>query len=220
MGFCLFNNIALAAYHALEVKGLQRIMILDWDAHHGNATEHMFYEDPRVLFVSWHQYPNWPGTGAIEDMGTGKGTGYNVNIPLPVNYGDNAYLQTFKELVIPLAANFKPQLLLVSAGYDAHFNDPLTHMGLTAKGFAELVGQVITLASQLTSRKVGFLLEGGYHLEALAWSVYATLMTLAQEQIPSFQEPTYSNLPPQIEEKQLKSIIERIQKVQPLLQGT
>jgi acetoin utilization deacetylase AcuC-like enzyme len=218
MGFCLFNNIALAARRALE-QGLQRVLILDWDAHHGNATEHMFYKDPRVLTVSWHQTPNWPGTGAMEDMGNGPGYGTNVNLPMPKGYGNTEYLRTFQEIIVPLADAYKPELILVSAGYDAHLADLLTDMGLTAGGFSALTEEVMKLAERWTKGKAGFILEGGYNVSALAASVEGTLQTLVQEQIVIPEEPflplNINNNPDKVTQ-----MIDKIKMIQPLLNGS
>lgn len=217
MGFCLFNNIALAARRALE-QGVKRILILDWDAHHGNATEHMFYQEPRVLFISWHQFPSWPGTGAMEALGAGAGYGTNVNIPMPLKYGDREYLRTFAELVIPLADAYKPELILVSAGYDAHHADLITDMGLTASGYAQLTEEVMKLAHRWTGGKVGFVLEGGYHLTALAACVEGTLDTLLQEQSVVPEEP-FTPLALEYDPQILTELIEKIRLIQPLLNG-
>lgn len=187
MGFCFFNNIALAALYALEHLGLKRVAILDWDAHHGNGTEYLFYRDPRVFFVSWHQDPNWPGSGKIEDMGEGPGWGYNLNIPLPLHCGETAFLSSFQALVAPALTAFAPQVILVSAGYDAHFADPLTQMGMTATGFARMTETVMQSAEDLNCQ-VGFFLEGGYHPQALANSVAATLKTLLHQEAHTFPE--------------------------------
>lgn len=216
MGFCFFNNVALAALYALEQGGLERVAILDWDAHHGNGTEHMFYRDPRVLFVSWHQDPNWPGTGRIEDIGAGPGHGYNLNIPLPLGSGDAAFLRTYQVLVEPVLRRFRPQLILISAGYDAHHADTLTHMGLTASGFGQLTEAVMKTAEGDARGKVGFLLEGGYHIQALANSVTSTLETLLEQQAQPFAEQL--GAPPVAELESLQPLIEQIQTLQPLLQ--
>lgn len=188
MGFCFFNNIALAALYALEQLGLQRIAILDWDAHHGNGTEHIFYQDPRVLTVSWHQDPNWPGTGAWQDQGEGAGSGYSLNVPLPIGSGLQAFTLTWQQVVLPALKRFAPQLLLVAAGYDAHHGDRLTDMGMTATGFAHLTEQIMQGAEQLGNLPVGFVLEGGYNLEGLSNSVSATLLTLLHQEARPFSE--------------------------------
>lgn len=217
MGFCFFNNVAVAALYALEQLGLERVAILDWDAHHGNGTEHMFYRDPRVLFVSWHQDPNWPGTGHLEDIGEGPGKGYNLNIPLPVGYGDAAFMRTYQALVSPALRRFQPQLILVSAGYDAHHADILTQMGLTATGFASLTEAVMADATRLCRGKAGFLLEGGYHVQALANSVAATVDTLLAMQARPFAESL--GRAPEVDTLALDTLIARIQAIQPLLQS-
>lgn len=180
MGFCLFNNIAIAAAYALEHLGLERIVIIDFDVHHGNGTEATFYHDPRVLYVSTHQYPFYPGTGAAEDTGAGDAMGTNVNLPLPAGCGDKEYLRVFNEVAKPVVGRFHPQLILVSAGYDAHWADPLAQMQLSIGGFAEIVRLVGNLASQNSLGTV-WALEGGYHLGALASAVEATLRVLMGE---------------------------------------
>lgn len=215
MGFCFFNNIALAALHGIEQHQLTRIAILDWDAHHGNGAEAIFYNDPRVYTLSWHQDPNWPGTGPIEATGAGPGKGFNLNIPLPKGSGRTAFLETFQALVAPVLRDYGPQLILVAAGYDAHHADTLTEMGMDASDFAELTAAILSLSHEINC-KTGFLLEGGYHLEALSNSVTATLMTLLHQEAKPFKESflTQSRHP----EPSVTSLITKIQAQHPYFQ--
>ena len=171
-GFCLFNNTALAARHALEAHGMRRVFILDWDVHHGNGTQEIFYEDPAVVFCSLHQEAWYPGTGALEETGEGPGEGTTINIPLPAGVGDGGYQHLFEEVVLPLLRAVAPSLIIVSAGYDAHHDDPLGGMMLTAGGFGRLAALVRETAG---STPIVALLEGGYDLDALAHSVASTL---------------------------------------------
>jgi acetoin utilization deacetylase AcuC-like enzyme len=177
-GFCLFNNIAIATRYALSKYKLERILIIDFDVHHGNGTQDAFYDDPGVLYISVHQYPHYPGTGSVDETGSGQGRGTTINIPLPAGCGDSEYLRVFREIIIPAAGRFKPQLILVSAGYDAHWADELAMMGLTITGFARLVRIIRGLADKLCSGRLVFSLEGGYNLGALASSVKATFDVL------------------------------------------
>ncbi|HEY2770208.1 MAG TPA: histone deacetylase [Solirubrobacteraceae bacterium] len=184
MGFCLFNNIAIATQHALDSHGLQRVMILDWDVHHGNGTNDIFYTSDRVLFVSMHQSPLYPGTGAAQDEGSGPGTGYTVNLPVPPGSGDAVYLSLVDHVVVPLAQGFSPQLVLISAGYDAHAEDPLASCLLSDDGFAGMTGSM-RAASESLGVPFGLVLEGGYALGALARSVAATLEQLVAPSSPA-----------------------------------
>ncbi len=178
MGFCLFNNIAIAARHAEKAKGLQRILIIDWDVHHGNGTQDLFYKDPGICFVSFHQYPCWPpGSGWYTDDGEGEGKGYNINIPLPAGTGDRGYLEAWDTILAPIAMEYKPQLILVSAGYDAHQADPLADQRLSTAGFANLSLRLDDLATKCQA-KVACFLEGGYNVDALSHSVLATIQVL------------------------------------------
>ena len=174
MGFCLLNNVAVSAA-ALADRG-ERVCILDWDAHHGNGTQDIFYEDPRVLYVSWHQWPLYPGTGRLDETGEGAGSGTTCNLPLPPGATGDVYLAAFDEVVGPLVERFAPTWVLVSAGYDAHRADPLTGLALSAGDFADLTARVAALAP-VPGRLVCFL-EGGYDLDALRRSVAATVGVL------------------------------------------
>ncbi|MFH1002833.1 MAG: histone deacetylase [Chloroflexota bacterium] len=178
MGFCLFNNVAVAARHALAEYNLERLVIVDFDLHHGNGTQEAFYDDPRVLYISVHQFPHYPGTGRVEETGRGKGEGSTINIPLPAGCGDAEYAAVFEQVVLPLARRFAPRLVLVSAGYDAHQADPLGDMRLSTAGFAGMVAGLRELAGECCGGGLVLSLEGGYHLAALAASVGATLAVL------------------------------------------
>jgi len=183
MGFCLFNNIAITAKDALSKYGLERLAIIDFDVHHGNGTQDAFYADPRVLYVSTHQSPLFPGTGHIEETGSGPAKGTNINIPLPPGCGDAEFKQAFEQVVAPAIERFRPQLLLVSAGYDAHWADTISQMQLSVNGFADIVGIIKRLASELCSNRLVFMLEGGYNLRALAASIQATFEVLLEKEL-------------------------------------
>jgi acetoin utilization deacetylase AcuC-like enzyme len=176
MGFCLFNNVAVAAAAARRA-GRERVMIVDWDVHHGNGTQAIFWRDPSVLFVSMHQEYWYPGTGEIEEVGEGPGEGHTVNVPLPAGTGDGGYMDVFTEIVLPLFSVFHPDMLVVSAGYDAHESDPLGGMVLTSAGFGRLA-RVLDGAARATGTPLVAVLEGGYDLPALGASVVATLEAL------------------------------------------
>ena len=178
MGFCLFNNIAVAAEYAKRNYKLERVLIADFDVHHGNGTQEIFYSDPKVLYFSTHQYPWYPGSGSIYEDGSGEGKGFTVNVPLPAYCGDNELLRAYKEILVPVAKRFQPQLILVSAGYDPHWADQLSLMQLTVAGFAGIVSIIKELADELCQGKLLLSLEGGYHLEALSHSIKATLEIL------------------------------------------
>lgn len=171
MGFCLFNTAAIGARYLQQVHGARRVAVVDWDVHHGNGSQDAFYDDPSVLFLSTHQYPYYPGTGAAQDTGSGKGEGYTVNVPLPAGCGDAEYLAVFRDVVVPAIEGFEPDWLLVSAGFDCHRDDPLASMTVTEQGFGVMAGALLELARQQTGGRIAFLLEGGYDLAALRNSV-------------------------------------------------
>lgn len=178
MGFCLFNNVALAARYAMNRHGMTRIAIVDWDIHHGNGTQNSFYEDPRVLFISTHQFPHYPGSGGIREVGFGPGEGYTVNVPMAAGAGDDEYLTVFHTLVAPVLRAYRPELILVSAGFDAHYKDPLGGMSITDDGYGQMAQILMHLAAELCTGRLVMTLEGGYDLGALRNSVQRVLSCL------------------------------------------
>lgn len=178
MGFCLFNNVAVAARHATEHHGLSRVAIVDWDVHHGNGTQAIFLDDPGVLFVSLHQHPHFPGGGLASERGTGRGEGYTVNVPLPAGSDESVYLQSFDEIVIPALEAYQPELLLISAGYDAHRADPLADMLLDTGSFGLMATRLNDVAGRWCEGRLVLVLEGGYNLQALGDSAVATIRAL------------------------------------------
>jgi acetoin utilization deacetylase AcuC-like enzyme len=187
MGFCLFNNVAVAAQHAIGVRGLERVMIFDWDVHHGNGTNDIFAARSDVLFVSIHEWPLYPGTGPANDHGAEPAPGYTVNLPVPSGSGDELYVSLTQHLVVPLARAFEPQLVLLSAGFDAHRDDPLATCRVTESGFAAMAASMRQACAEL-GVPLGAVLEGGYALDPLARSVAATLEALTSSQEPESVE--------------------------------
>jgi acetoin utilization deacetylase AcuC-like enzyme len=179
MGFCIFNNIAIGASYARSQHGLERVLICDWDLHHGNGTQKTFYADPHVLYFSTHQYPYYPGTGHYTEIGEGAGRGYTVNCPLSPGYGDADYANILRHCLRPIALAYQPQLILVSAGFDIYHQDPLGGMAVTEEGFARLIDIIIDLAQTVCEGRLVCTLEGGYHLEGQARSVTEVVKRMA-----------------------------------------
>ncbi len=180
MGFCLYNNAAVAAAHALA-RGLERVVVIDYDVHHGNGVQWIFYDDPRVLYVSTHQYPFYPGTGAASDVGRGAGVGATVNIPLEAGGGDADFDLVFRTVAVPIALAFEPQLVVLSAGFDAHADDPLGGMRLSVDGYRTLTRRIRRLAIDQCDGRLVVVTEGGYHLSALEACLDATLKVAAED---------------------------------------
>jgi acetoin utilization deacetylase AcuC-like enzyme len=183
LGFCLFNNVAVTARYLQGFHGLEKILILDWDVHHGNGTQHSFESDPSVFYISTHQYPYYPGTGAYSEKGTGAGTGATLNCPMSAGYGDTEYREAFEELILPAARKFKPDAVLISAGFDAHHADPLGAINLSTDFYRWMTRQMMEIADAHSGGRLISMLEGGYDLKALAECIGAHLETLMSTKV-------------------------------------
>ena len=179
-GFCYFNNVALLVEYLRKHFGLKRFMIMDWDVHHGNGTQDIFYEDPTVLYFSTHQMPLYPGTGYIEEIGKGEGKGYTVNLPLPAGTSGNNYEIIFDDLFFPLAKEFKPEIILVSAGQDAHSSDPIANLQFTNNNYIKMTERIMQVAESICKSRLAMVLEGGYNLTALSETISSIISTMAE----------------------------------------
>ena len=207
-GFCVFNNIAIGAMHAIAKYNLKRILIVDWDLHHGNGTQHSFYGDQRVLYFSTHQYPYYPGTGGLQENGRGQGEYYTINVPLNPGMGDAAFVKIFRRILQPVALEFKPELILLSAGFDTHFQDPLGGMRVTPEGFAAMTRILLNIADACCQGRFVAVLEGGYHLIGLTRSVKAVLQEMMDE--THFSEERLSLLEKEVDEETNRLIIDKV----------
>jgi len=179
MGFCLFNNVAIGARYLISKHKLERVLVIDWDIHHGNGTQHAFYNSSQVLYFSVHQYPYYPGTGALEETGQAAGQGFTVNVPLPGGQGDSDYASIFSEILLPLVSEYQPEFVLVSAGYDIYQHDPLGTMKVTPQGFYIMTKTLRQIAENICGGRLLCTLEGGYHVQGIAESVKQTLLALS-----------------------------------------
>lgn len=214
MGFCLVNNIAIAAHYALDTFGYERVAIVDIDVHHGNGTQDIFYADPQVLFCSSHAAPLYPGTGAESEIGSGAGLGTTLNMPVPYGAGDTAMTSLYEQVVVPAVRRFQPQLILVSAGFDGHWNDPLGPLALTVNGYAALIQLLSDLANDLCDGRIVLVLEGGYNEEALGSCVVAAMRVLLGE--PFGEDPLG---PAGTPEPDLRGLIARLYQNHPILRA-
>ena len=212
-GFCIFNNIAIGARYALARWGMERILIVDWDLHHGNGTAEIFYEEPQVLYFSTHQFPAYPGTGDAMELGKGPGLGYTINVPLRGGADDACYIRVFRDLLGPVVRGFQPELILVSAGFDIYVADPLGDMKVTPEGFACLTRILLDLAEECCNGRLVMVLEGGYHIQGLTRSVRAVLLEMLGE--TRVKEETLSQMAAQMDETCGRIIGRTREKIEP-----
>ena len=203
-GFCVFNNIAVGAMRAILKHRLKRVMIVDWDLHHGNGTQSIFYKEPLVLYFSAHQYPYYPGTGSMQEIGQGKGEGYTINVPMQSGATDASYVNIFRKILEPVALEYKPQLILLSAGFDAYFKDPLGGMRITPDGFAALARILLNVADKCCKGRFVAVLEGGYHVAGLAKSAKNVLEEMLDEN--HFSQEKFAALEQDIDENTYRLI--------------
>ena len=203
MGFCLFNNVALAAAYARAVHRLERVAVVDNDLHHGNGTQAVFYDDPHVLYISSHQFPFYPGTGNFDEIGRKEGKGYTLNFPLPAGTNDSTFVPIYSKIVRPILEQYQPQLILVSAGFDAHFKDPLGNLRITQNGYASSAASLIRAAEHCCDGRICFVLEGGYSFEALTECTQAVMAEMEgnrprERELP--QSPLFHNISERLKE--------------------
>jgi acetoin utilization deacetylase AcuC-like enzyme len=208
MGFCIFGNIAIAAKSALNNKGIKKVAIVDFDVHHGNGTQALVEKAPNILFISTHQYPFYPGSGNVNEIGTGEAEGTLLNIPLEAGVGDSGFLEIYNEIIIPKLINYKPDIILVSAGYDAHWNDPLANMGLSLSGYTRISEKLVKAAEQMCDSKIVFTLEGGYNLEVLSNGVINSIKALMGRD--DFEDPIGSS---SMDEPSIKGLIDNLKMI-------
>jgi acetoin utilization deacetylase AcuC-like enzyme len=207
MGFCIFNNLAIGARYALKAHGLERVLIVDWDLHHGNGIQSIFYDDPQVLYFSLHRYPYFPWTGGAEEVGEGKGEGTTVNVPLEFGCSNADYANIFRNLLLPIARRYRPEIVLVAAGFDIHKDDPLRSMTVTEAGFARMTDLLMEMTRELCGGRLVLALEGGYNPEALKDSVAMVLWELAGRSKINKDEMR------QVEDAQSQNIVKTIDQV-------